>query len=98
MLTQNIDYLQSKPLNIPKITILLDHGYHPEHLTQELEKVYPQIMRKVKFERSTKPSTQEKAAQGKSGERSGCSKVGEASARMLGWIAVKFSSRTLREL
>ncbi|MEH2140473.1 MAG: IS5/IS1182 family transposase [Nostoc sp.] len=54
-------------MNIPKITILLDQSYHPEHLTQELEKVYPQIMRKIKFERSTKPSTQEKAAQGKSG-------------------------------
>ena len=67
MLTQHKDYFQSKPVNIPKITILLDHGYHPEHLTQELEKVYPQIMRKIKFERSTKPSKQEKAAQGKSG-------------------------------
>ena len=67
MLTQNIDYFRSKPINIPKITILLDHGYHPEHLTQELEKVYPQILRKIKFERSTKPSTQHKAAQGKSG-------------------------------
>ncbi|WP_375469033.1 hypothetical protein [uncultured Nostoc sp.] len=49
-------------MNIPKITILLDQGYHPEHLTQELEKVYPQIMRKIKFERSTKPSTQEKGS------------------------------------
>lgn len=67
MLTQNIDYFQSKPVNIPKIIILLDQGYHPEHLTQELEKVYPQIMRKIRFELSTKPSKQEKAAQGKSG-------------------------------
>jgi len=67
MLRENISYFRSKPMNIPKITILLDQGYHPEHLTQELEKVYPQIMRKIKFERSTKPSTQEKAAQGKSG-------------------------------
>lgn len=67
MLTQNLDYFRSKPMNIPKITILLDHGYHPEHLRQELEKGYPQIMRKIKFERSTKPSTQEKAATGKSG-------------------------------
>ncbi len=67
MLTQNIDYFRSKPMNIPKITILLDHGYHPEYLTQELEKVYCGIMRKIKFARSTKPSTQEKAAQGKSG-------------------------------
>ncbi|MEH2119703.1 transposase [Nostoc sp.] len=67
MLRENISYFRSKPMNIPKITILLDQGYHPEHLTQELEKLYPQIMRKIKFERSTKPSTQEKAAQGKSG-------------------------------
>ncbi|MGH2415994.1 MAG: transposase, partial [Microcystaceae cyanobacterium] len=67
MLTQNIDYFQSKPVNIAKITILLDHGYHREHLAQELEKVYPQIMKKIKFELSTKPSKQEKEEQGKSG-------------------------------
>jgi transposase len=67
MLRQNLNYFQSKPVNIPKITILLDHGYHPNHLRQELEKVYPQIMGKIKFELSTKPSTQEKATQGKSG-------------------------------
>ena len=67
MLTLNIKYFKSKPVNIPKITILLDHGYHPEHLTEQLQKVYPQIMRKIKFELSTKPSKQEKIAQGKSG-------------------------------
>ena len=67
MLTQNLDYFRSKPVNIPKITILLDHGYHPDYLTQELERVYPQMMKKIKFELSTKPSKQEKAAQGKSG-------------------------------
>ncbi|MEH2067699.1 MAG: transposase [Nostoc sp.] len=47
ILTLNIDYFKSKPVNIPKITILLDHGYHPEHLREELEKVYPQIMAKI---------------------------------------------------
>jgi len=62
MLTSNIDYFRAKPINIPKITILLDHGYHPDHLTQELERVYPQIIRKIRFERSTRPSTQKKAA------------------------------------
>jgi hypothetical protein len=67
MLRRNIDYFHSKPVNLPKITILLDHGYHPDHLTHELEKVYPQIMRKIKFELSTKHSKQEKEAQGKSG-------------------------------
>ena len=28
MLTHNINYFRLKPMNIPKITILLDHGYH----------------------------------------------------------------------
>jgi len=67
MLSLNIDYFKSKPVNIPKVTILLDHGYHVEHLIEELEKVYPQMMTKVRFELSTKPSKQEKAAQGKTG-------------------------------
>jgi transposase len=67
MLKLNIDYFKAKPVNIPKITILLDHGYHPDYLTEELEKIYPQIMTKIRFERSTKPSKQEKAEQGKTG-------------------------------
>jgi transposase len=67
MLSKNIDYFKSKPVNIPKITILLDHGYHPEHLTIELQKIYPKIMTKIKFELSKKPSKQEKEASGKSG-------------------------------
>ncbi len=67
MLTKNIDYFQSKPVNIPKITILLDHGYHPQHLRQELEKLYPQIMTKIRFELSTKLSKSEKKVQGKFG-------------------------------
>ncbi len=32
MLSDNIDYFKSKPVNIPKITILLDNGYHPPKL------------------------------------------------------------------
>lgn len=62
-----MDYFKSKPVALPPITILLDHGYHPDHLTVALEKVYPQIMQKIKFQLSTKPSKQEKAAQGKAG-------------------------------
>lgn len=62
MLTANIDYFKQKPVNIPKITILLDAGYHLEHLKVQLEAVYPSIMRKIRFERSSKP-----AKQGKSG-------------------------------
>ncbi|WP_293308824.1 hypothetical protein [Microcoleus sp. PH2017_10_PVI_O_A] len=33
MLSHNLDYFRAKPVNIPKITILLDNGYHPETLS-----------------------------------------------------------------
>ena len=67
MLKNNLSYFKSKPVNIPKITILLDNGYHPDKLQKELEKIYPQIMRKIRFELSPKLSKAEKKAQGKSG-------------------------------
>ena len=67
MLTKHIDYFRGKPMNVPKITILVDHGYHPKTLTAALEKIYPAIMHKIRFEQSAKPSRAEKDAQGKSG-------------------------------
>ncbi len=67
MLEQNIDYFKSKPVNIAKITILLDHGYHLDNLTKALKQIYPQIMTKIRFELSPKPSKAEKQAQGQSG-------------------------------
>lgn len=67
MLSQKIDYFKAKPVNIPKITILVDHGYHPDAICTALQKIYPHIMTKIRFERSPKPSKAEKAAQGKSG-------------------------------
>lgn len=67
MLSDNIDYFKSKPVNIPKITILLDHGYHPEKLTQQLEHIYPAIMTKIRFQLSAKPSKAEKSKEGKTG-------------------------------
>jgi transposase len=67
MLTLHIDYFKAKPVNIPKTTILLDHGYNPESLRRELEKVYPGIMKKIKFEVSPKLSKPQKAEQGKTG-------------------------------
>ena len=60
MLTENIEYFKSKPVNIKKITILLDYGYHIDYLIEELQKVYPQMMTKIRFERSKKHSKQEK--------------------------------------
>ena len=67
MLTKQMDDFRAKPVNIPKITILLDYGYHPDKLIEALEAVYPQIRRKIKFELSSKPSKADKAAQGKTG-------------------------------
>ncbi|NJK59777.1 MAG: transposase, partial [Oscillatoriales cyanobacterium SM2_1_8] len=49
MLTLHIGYFKAKPVNIPKITILLDHGYHIKTLVTGLEKVYPQILTKIRF-------------------------------------------------
>ena len=67
VLSNNIDYFQAKPVNIPKITFLLDNGYNPQWLETELKKIYPAIMRKIRFELSPKPSKAEKVAQGKTG-------------------------------
>lgn len=67
LLTLNIDYFKSKPFELPKTTILLDNGYHPESLEKELLKVYPEIMSKIQFELSPKPYIAEKAQKGLSG-------------------------------
>ncbi|CDN12394.1 hypothetical protein RintRC_6674 [Richelia intracellularis] len=67
MLSDNIDYFKSKPVNIPKITILIDNGYHPEKLEEELKKIYPQIMTKIRFKLSPKPSKAQKEKEGKTG-------------------------------
>ena len=67
MLSDNIDYFKFKPVNIPKITILIDNGYHPKKLEEELKIVYPQIMNKIRFKLSPKPSGQQKQHSGKTG-------------------------------
>ena len=67
MLTNHLDYFCAKPAHLPKTTILLDHGYHPDQLQLALEQVYPPIMSKIQFELSPKPSKAEKAAAGQTG-------------------------------
>jgi hypothetical protein len=61
LLTLNIDYFKSKPSELPKTTILLDNGYHPDTIEKALVKVYPEIISKIQFELSPKPSKAEKA-------------------------------------
>lgn len=97
MFTLNIDYFKSKPIDSPKITILLDHGYHPEYLTQELEQIYPEIMTKIQFQLSAKLSKQEKAAQGKCGFVPALAFRGDRALQRARWSVVKFWLRTLNE-
>ncbi len=65
MFQQNIDYFKSKPVDLPKITILVDHGYHPEKLIQALEQIYPQIMTKIQFELERQTIKSRKRSDGK---------------------------------
>jgi len=65
MLSLNIDDFKAKPVNIPNITILIDHGYYLNLIIVALQ--VAQIMTKVRFERSPKPSKAEKKALCKSG-------------------------------
>ena len=67
MLVMNIEYFQRKPMSEPKVTLLLDNGYHLDKLISLLQAVYPNILKKVRFELSPKPSKQKKAEQGKKG-------------------------------
>ena len=67
MFTANIEYFKSKPVNIKKTTLLLDHGYHIDYLVKKLQKVYPGIMTKIRSECSKKHSKQEKEEPGKQG-------------------------------
>lgn len=71
MLSDNINYFKSKPVNIPKITILQTYGYHPEKLTIELKKIYPAIMTKIRFKLSPKPS---KALEEEAGTKGFCTR------------------------
>ncbi|WP_318781279.1 transposase [Amazonocrinis nigriterrae] len=67
LLSQNLNYFRAKPVNIPKITILLDQGYHPEKIKTALQTLYPQIMTKIRFQLAPKPTGAEKAALDKTG-------------------------------
>lgn len=67
MFINNIEYFKLKPIELPKTTILLDNGYHPKKIEEELKKVYPDIMTKIEFKITPKPSRKEKEQLGKSG-------------------------------
>jgi len=43
---------QSQTREYSQDYILVDHGYHPETISQALQEIYPQILTKIRFERS----------------------------------------------
>jgi hypothetical protein len=97
LLSQNLDYFRAKPMNIPKITILLDHGYHPEKITAALQTLYPQIMTLLRFQLAPKPTKAEKDALGKTGFVPVATRWGKRTFTLLGWNDVRVWSRTLSE-
>jgi hypothetical protein len=111
MLVDHLDYFRAKPVNIPKMTILLDHGYHPGTIQMALELFYPQIMTKIRFQLAPKPTKAETAAKGKTGfvpvatrwiiERTALKEgfplegTVQESVLMLGWSGARVLSRTM---
>jgi transposase len=67
VLVLNIDYFKDRPSDLPKMTLLMDHGYNLDKLQQVLEAAYPDIMSKLHLQRSPKPSKADKEAKGLSG-------------------------------
>lgn len=55
LLSKNLDYFRATPVNIPKVTILFDQGYHPETIWVALKELYPQIMTKIRFKLAPSP-------------------------------------------
>jgi transposase len=50
-------------LNLPAghvLTLLLDHGYHPEYLTQELAKIAPPLVARIKLELAEKVTPEQR--------------------------------------
>ncbi|MDZ8258864.1 transposase [Nostoc sp. ChiQUE01b] len=88
LLSHNLDYFRAKPVNIPKITILLDHGYHPNTISTALEKLYPQVLTKIEVNlhlSRRKPKKQPKAKQ----DLSQLQHDGSLNVPMLGWSGVR---------
>ena len=60
MLKENHQYFLALPVG-QVVTILLDNGYHKEHLEQELAKLEPQLACRLKIEIAEKPTPAQRA-------------------------------------
>jgi len=95
-LLSHFDYFRQASQH-SKITILLDHGYHPDTLQKALQALYPQVMSKIRFQLAPKPTKAERAAQGKTGFVP-WRHDGSLNGRMLGWRDVRVSQNFERTL
>jgi Transposase DDE domain len=55
LITTYIEFFKQKPVNIKKITFLVDNGYHPLKIYESLIKIYPGIKTKLKIKVTPKP-------------------------------------------
>jgi transposase len=61
MIRENMRYFLNLPVG-HTVTILLDHGYHKEHLEQAIEKIEPELSSRLKIEIAEKITPPQKAA------------------------------------
>ena len=61
MMRQNKQYFLDLPVK-HTITILLDKGYHKEHLEQEIERIEPQLSERIKIELAEQITPERRAA------------------------------------
>lgn len=61
LLRENQEYFLNLPVG-HVITILLDHGYHAEALTQEVKKIDPQLAARIKIELAKKVTPEQRRA------------------------------------
>ena len=92
----NIDYFKSRPVNIPKITIWLDNGYHPKkHIG--VKKIYPGVL--IKFDWNYHQNNHSGRKNRKEKQDLFPSKQGGLLRELtLGWEDVRAWPKTLKEL
>ena len=61
IIRENIQYFLDLPVG-HSITLLLDNGYHKEHLEQEIEKIEPELSSRIKIEIAEKITPSQRTA------------------------------------
>jgi transposase len=56
----NLNFFKKKKVNTPKITVLLDNGYHKQKLEKEIKKINPDLLKYIKIEITEKISPKQR--------------------------------------